>query len=69
MSVSQRNEDGYKQAAKVAAKISENAIFWAFHRRDLYYTGVSNLLSQLEFTHDNLIYDIYLEELGVMVIL
>lgn len=53
-----RNENNFKLAAKEMAKISNNAVFWAFHRHNLYYTGISNLLSQPEFAQSNLIYDI-----------
>ncbi len=55
-----RNKDelSFKQAAKEMARISNNAVFWAFHRHNLYYTGVSNLLAQPEFVQTNLMYDI-----------
>ncbi|MDP3042787.1 MAG: hypothetical protein Q8N21_00060 [bacterium] len=53
-----KDESSFKQAAKEMAKISNNAVFWAFHRHNLYYTGVSNLLAQPEFVQTNLIYDI-----------
>jgi len=53
-----KNETAFKQAAKLIAKISHNAVFWAFHRHNLYYTGISNLLSQPEFLENDLIYDI-----------
>ncbi len=53
-----KNELGYKQAAKTIAKMSESAVFWAFHKHDLYYTGISNLLAQPEFAQNGLIYDI-----------
>lgn len=56
--LSNRSEEGMKQAAKVIAKLSGGAVFWAFHKRDLYYTGISNLLSQPEFAQSDLIYDI-----------
>jgi heat-inducible transcriptional repressor len=51
-------EMSFKQAAKEMARISGNAIFWAFHKNNLYYTGISNLFSQPEFSQPNLIYDI-----------
>lgn len=51
-------EASFKQAAKEMARISGNAIFWAFHKNNLYYTGISNLFSQPEFSQPNLIYDI-----------
>lgn len=53
-----KNEFSFKQAAKELAKISNNTVFWAFHRHNLYYTGISNLFSQPEFAQQNLIYDI-----------
>lgn len=54
------DEASFKNTAKVLAKISENAVFWAFHRNNLYHTGISNLLQQPEFapSNTNLIYDI-----------
>ncbi len=52
------DENSLKQVAKELAKLSGGAIVWAFHRRDIYYTGISNLLTQPEFVGSNLIYDI-----------
>jgi heat-inducible transcriptional repressor len=48
----------YKDAAKVMARISDAAVFWAFHQYNMYYTGISNLISQPEFSQRELIYDI-----------
>lgn len=56
--LSGRGEENFKQTAKAIAKLSGGAVFWAFHKRDLYYTGISNLLSQPEFSQTDLIYDI-----------
>ncbi|MFH1662000.1 MAG: hypothetical protein ABIA02_02805 [Candidatus Falkowbacteria bacterium] len=53
-----KNEQNFKQTAKAIAEISGNAVFWAFHRNNLYYTGISNLLAQPEFINTNLIHDI-----------
>ena len=53
-----KEEMNFKQAAKMMAKISGNAIFWAFHRHNLYYTGISNLLHQPEFSEADMVYDI-----------
>ncbi|MEK7202929.1 MAG: hypothetical protein AAB653_01300 [Patescibacteria group bacterium] len=53
-----KNEINFKQVAKVLAKISNNAIFWAFHKHNLYYTGISKLFHQPEFHESNSIYDI-----------
>ena len=55
-----KDEINFKRAAKEMARISGNAIFWAFHKHNLYYTGISNLLSQPEFSQSDLIYDISL---------
>ncbi len=52
------DEQSFKQTAKIMSDMSGNAIFWAFHRHNLYYTGISNLFQQPEFARNNLIYDI-----------
>ncbi|MBU0722144.1 hypothetical protein KKA93_01650 [Patescibacteria group bacterium] len=56
--LAEKNEINFKQAAKALAKVSNNAIFWAFYKHNLYYTGISNLLHQPEFHETNSIYDI-----------
>lgn len=56
--LAKKEEADFKQAAKLMAKISGNAIFWAFHKHNLYYTGVSNLLHQPEFSESHMVYDI-----------
>jgi len=43
----------FKQTAKDLAQISNNAVFWAFHKNNLYYTGISNMLQQTEFNQMN----------------
>jgi len=53
-----KDEFNFKQTAKVLAKISQAAVFWAFQRNNLYYTGISNLLHQPEFSQSELIYNI-----------
>jgi len=53
-----KEEMNFKQAAKLMAKISDNAIFWAMHKHNLYYTGISNLLHQPEFSEADMVYDI-----------
>jgi heat-inducible transcriptional repressor len=47
-----------KKVAKILAEVSGVAVFWAFYQYNMYYTGVSNLLSQPEFTERDLIFDI-----------
>ncbi len=53
-----RDEGSFKQTAKALAAVSGSAVFWAFYRNNLYYTGIANLLSQPEFSQTELIYDI-----------
>ncbi len=40
------------------ADISKNAVFWAFHKNNLYYTGISNLFTQPEFRQSEIICDV-----------
>ena len=54
----QKTEEDFKQVAKVLARHSNNAVFWAFNQRNLYYTGISNLFSQPEFAQIEKVYDI-----------
>lgn len=51
-------EQDLKETAKNLAGISSNAVFCAFHKNSLYYTGISNLFQQPEFKEISLIYDI-----------
>jgi heat-inducible transcriptional repressor len=54
-----KNDDASRrQVAKIIAELSGGAIFWAFHKNDLYYTGISNLFSQAEFRQFNLVCDV-----------
>lgn len=52
------NEQSFREVAKALADISGGAVFWAFHKHNLYYTGISNLFQQPEFKQLDLIYDI-----------
>lgn len=54
----ERWEARLKEVAKIMAHSSGVAVFWAFHQYNLYYTGISNLLSQPEFAEKGLIYDV-----------
>ncbi len=54
----EQDELSLKQTAKVLAQVSGNAVFWAFHKHNLYYTGVTNLFQQPEFAQADLIYHI-----------
>ncbi|HNU81615.1 MAG TPA: hypothetical protein PLA05_01160 [bacterium] len=50
--------DNLKPAAKVLAELSGNAVFWAFHKNNLYHTGLSNLFAQPEFKQTEIVYDV-----------
>lgn len=52
------NELNAKQIAKELAQLSGLAVVWAFHKYNVYYTGISNLLQQPEFHQPQLVYDI-----------
>ena len=54
------NEEDFRYTAKIIASISGQVVFWAFHKNSLYYTGVSNLFQQSEFSNTNLVYDVSL---------
>ncbi len=51
-------EIAFKETAKQISQLSGNAVFWAFHKHNLYYTGISNLFQQPEFARINIIHDI-----------
>lgn len=52
-----RDELAFRQTAKAIAELARGAVFWAFHKNDLYYTGLSNLFTQPEFKQVNAICD------------
>ncbi|MFA6194703.1 MAG: hypothetical protein WC719_03095 [Patescibacteria group bacterium] len=56
--VFKRDEAAYKATAKAIAELSSAAVFWAFHKNDLYYTGLSNLFSQPEFRQVGAVCDV-----------
>ncbi len=53
-----RDEIAFRQTAKAIAELSGGAIFWAFHKNDLYYTGLSNLFAQPEFKQASAVCDV-----------
>ncbi len=55
-----KENNDLRLAAKSLAQNSNNAIFWAFHKNDLYYTGLSNLFSQPEFKQNEVVCDVSL---------
>jgi heat-inducible transcriptional repressor len=52
------DEVARRQTAKAIAEMSGGAVFWAFHKNDLYYTGLSNLFSQPEFSRVGMVCDV-----------
>jgi heat-inducible transcriptional repressor len=52
------DEASRRQTAKAIAEMSGGAVFWAFHKNDLYYTGLSNLFSQPEFSRVGMVCDV-----------
>lgn len=53
-----KEEAAYKQTAKAIAELAGGAVFWAFHKNDLYYTGLANLFAQPEFKQVDTLYDV-----------
>lgn len=54
------SQENLKKTAKYIAKISNQAVFWAFHKNSLYYTGIFNLFQQVEFNNQAVIPDVSL---------
>jgi heat-inducible transcriptional repressor len=52
------DEVSFRKTAKVIAELANGAVFWAFHKNDLYYTGLSNLFSQPEFKQATAVCDV-----------
>ncbi len=55
-----QGEKDLRILAKLLAELANNTVFWAFHKNDLYYTGLSNLFSQTEFKQTEAVYDVSL---------
>jgi transcriptional regulator of heat shock response len=51
---------GEKNLAKIMAELTDAAVFLAWSKNDVYYTGISKLLSQPEFNDFNLVHNISL---------
>lgn len=56
--IGDKGENSYKETAKMVSQITGSTVFWAPHKNNLFYTGISNLFQQPEFSQLNLIYDI-----------
>ncbi|HZJ41517.1 MAG TPA: hypothetical protein VFD51_00660 [Patescibacteria group bacterium] len=52
------DEASFRQTAKTIAELADGAVFWALHKNDLYYTGLSNLFSQPEFKQAGVVCDV-----------
>jgi transcriptional regulator of heat shock response len=52
------DELALRETAKTLAALTNSAVFWAFHKNNLYYTGLSNLFHQPEFANTGLVYNI-----------
>ncbi|MBN2884629.1 hypothetical protein JXE04_01765 [Patescibacteria group bacterium] len=52
------DESNLKPVARALAELSSNAVFWAFHKNDLYHTGLSNLFAQPEFKQSEIVCDV-----------
>ncbi len=54
------NKEGLalRQTAKAISELASGAVFWAFNKNDLYYTGLSNLFSQPEFKQVDAVCDV-----------
>ncbi len=52
------DEAAFRQTAKAIAEMANGAVFWAFHKNDLYYTGLTNLFAQPEFSRVDMVCDV-----------
>jgi heat-inducible transcriptional repressor len=52
------DETAMRDTAKTLAALTDSAVFWAFHKNNLYYTGLSNLFQQPEFLNSGLVYNV-----------
>jgi heat-inducible transcriptional repressor len=57
-SIFQKNDLAYRQTAKAIAELAGGSVFWAFHKNDLYHTGLSNLFAQPEFKQASAVCDV-----------
>ncbi|MDD4466662.1 MAG: HTH domain-containing protein [Patescibacteria group bacterium] len=53
-----KDEKTYRALAKQMAELSNNAVFWAFSKNNVYHTGLANLFSHPEFKQLEAVYDI-----------
>jgi len=53
-----QDEAAFRQTARAIAELAGGAVYWAFHKNDLYYTGLSNLFAQPEFKQASTVCDV-----------
>ncbi len=53
-----QDEAAFRQTARAIAELAGGAVYWAFHKNDLYYTGLSNLFAQPEFKQASAVCDV-----------
>jgi heat-inducible transcriptional repressor len=53
-----KDEIDLKETAKLLSHLTGNTVFWGFHRHNLYYTGISQLFAQPEFSRMQFVFDI-----------
>jgi len=53
-----REDTAFRQTAKAIAELANSTVYWAFHKNDLYYTGLANLFAQPEFKQVNTVCDV-----------
>ena len=58
LAIGDAGEISLREAAKTLAGLTDSAVFWAFHKNNLYYTGLSNLFHQPEFVNSGLVYNV-----------
>lgn len=53
-----KDKKDLRPAAKILSELSGAAVFWAFHKNNLYHTGLTNLFSQPEFKTNEIVCDV-----------
>lgn len=53
-----KDEAALRKTARAISELAGTTVFWAFHKNDLYYTGLSQLFAQPEFKQTSAICDV-----------
>ncbi len=53
-----KDEVNLRKTARAISELAGASVFWAFHKNDLYYTGLSQLFTQPEFKQTSAICDV-----------